>query len=233
MAFTTPERSSLLSMLLDDVVGTQDIVDIKQDFCKVFECFLSKSELKAPLLYTGSKSEGLDLPGSDEDFMWDLSVPLFINVIQSGQDIPQDFMQCVYLMCTENVHPGFVLLRQVRALNPLLIQVTQVINGVQYLSSNKFLNFFESDRRDSYKDMMGNMTLTRQGPSVEHSGEYRREHEQGTDIVPCLLCAFWPQTAQEWLERPRNSGWPTPRDIATIHESGFHLVGVGHPNSKT
>ena len=235
MASWTPERSSLLSMLLDDVVGTQDIVEIRKDFCRVYECFFSKPDIRrhAPLLYTGSKSEGLNLPGSDEDFMVDLSHALSIKVIQSGQDVPQDLWSSVYLMCTENIHPGFVLLRQVKTFNHLLIQVSQDINGVLYLSSNMFLDFFQSSRGDDNKDITRDMTLTRQGPSVEHSGEYRREHEQGTDVVPCIPCAFWPHTAQEWLERPRNFGWPTPRDISKIHASGFHLVGVGHPNSKT
>ena len=33
----TPDQSSLLSLLLDEVVGTQEIIDIRQDYCSNYQ----------------------------------------------------------------------------------------------------------------------------------------------------------------------------------------------------
>ena len=68
----TPARSILLSQLLDDVVGTEEMVRIRQDFCRIDD-FLQATRFKMNIYYTGSKAEGLDLPGSDDDYMGDIN----------------------------------------------------------------------------------------------------------------------------------------------------------------
>ena len=62
----TPDQSSLLSVLLDEVVGTQEMIDIRQDHCRLHDCI--KSDDSVNWYFTGSKAEGLNLPGSDEDY---------------------------------------------------------------------------------------------------------------------------------------------------------------------
>ena len=37
MASWNPARSILLSQLLDDVVGTEEMVRIRQDYCRMFD----------------------------------------------------------------------------------------------------------------------------------------------------------------------------------------------------
>ena len=53
------------------------------------------------------------------------------------------------------------------------------------------------------------------------------------DNVPCLSYPHWPKPAEEWLHRPRPSGWP-PRDlIDRIAAGGCHFVPVAHANSTS
>ena len=57
--------------------------------------------------------------------------------------------------------------------------------------------------------------------------------QSGTDSVASTHCSFWPDVASEWKTRQREFAWPSPHDIKTIVEFGFHLVPVGHPQSDT
>ena len=58
--------------------------------------------------FTGSTSaaEGLDLPGSDQDFMFDINDKACIKVIQVLDESPDISSYRVFLMCTEHVHAG-------------------------------------------------------------------------------------------------------------------------------
>ena len=54
-----------------------------------------------------------------------------------------------------------------------------------------------------------------------------------SDTVPCLSYPHWPKPAEEWLHRPRPSGWP-PRDLVDrIAAGGCHFVPVAHANSTS
>ena len=77
-----------------------------------------------------------------------------------------------------------------------------------------------------------NIKISRQGPSVEQWTEFQNHSESGTDVVMSVRCPFWPINAQEWIDRPRQFGWPTSQDMSTIVAFGCHLVPVGHPNSN-
>ena len=70
MASWRQDHSRILSLLLDAVVGTKEIIEIRQDFCRLSDC-LSSAFTEDNTYFTGSKAEGLDLPGSDEDYMHD------------------------------------------------------------------------------------------------------------------------------------------------------------------
>ena len=61
------EHNEYLSALLDDVTGTEEIVRIRQDYCKIHDCIRSTDGINN--YFTGRKAEGLDLPGSDYDYM--------------------------------------------------------------------------------------------------------------------------------------------------------------------
>ena len=84
MASWTPDDSMILSVLMDDVVGTQKMVEIRQDFCRIDDCLMSEIGRGNRVYFTGSKAEGLDLPGSDEDYMFDINDR---NAYNSNTDI--------------------------------------------------------------------------------------------------------------------------------------------------
>ena len=232
MAHWKPERSSILSTLLDDVMGTQEEVEIRQDFCRIRDCLMS-IEKKTNMYFTGSKAEGLFIPGSDMDFMSDRNDWLCIKVIQSLDKMPNKTPYNVFLMSTENVRCGFVhvLLRHVNQTlnNPILSFASLNMNGSHYLSSDLIVESYLSYQSKLNKTM----TLKRQGPSVESRPEYIDETEEGYDDVLSIHCDFWPTMALEWTQRPRHFGWPTLHDITTLMKFGCHLVPIGHPHSDT
>ena len=70
----TPDNSMILSLLLDVVVGTKEEIAMRQDYCRIYDSIFT---IHVPnyknAYFTGSKSEGLDLPGSDENYMYDIN----------------------------------------------------------------------------------------------------------------------------------------------------------------
>ena len=73
--------------------------------------------------------------------------------------------------------------------------------------------------------------LKKQGPSIERWSPYMDTSKSGIDNVMSIYCQFWPNSASEWRLRARRFAWPSPSDIKSIVDFGFHLVPVGHPRS--
>ena len=225
MASWTQERSVTLSLLLDETVGTAEMVKTRQDFCRLDDCLKSTIKTTA-VYYTGSKAEGLDLPGSDDDYMLDINDELNIKVMQTSHDTHDSSSQNILYVCTENVPPGFAILRiDTHCHDPFLFRVSRGINGVPHLSSVLFM------RERLQNENQTNAIVAIQGPSLETWNRYDDRSESGTDYVPSIHCPFWPSGAEEWVQRTRHYGWPTSRDIADITSFGCHLVPIGHPLS--
>ena len=238
----TPDQSSLLSLLLDEVVGTQENIDIRQDFCRLWESNFS-NHLNGTVYFAGSKAEGLDLPGSDEDYMMDLNTSFKnahcpMKVIQTLNDIEDTSSLEIFLMCTENIPPCFALLQYVNpSLMFMMLPWHQINNGIIYCSSNLLVqHWYNMLTTDNAQTSFGNpytIPIRRQGPSLEHWSPFPYESETGKDLVMSLHCTFWPHCASEWVQRPRRFGWPTSQDVSSVIEFGCHLVPVGHPHSET
>ena len=230
MSTWTPDRSALLSLLLDEVTGSQEAIAIRQDYCGIRDLIHSAYD---NVYYTGSKSEGLDLPDSDNDFMQDVNNFYNIKVVQSLED-SSDTSLYKFVLCTENVKPGFVLLRCGRQTPThgtlYLLPCIQSINNERYLSSNLFVNSWFTGISSARKSEF--IKIARQGPSIEIWQDYQDTSQSGTDRVYSIHCEFWPHDASEWIHRPREFGWPTSRDISSIVDFGCHLVPVGHPHSE-
>ena len=77
------------------------------------------------------------------------------------------------------------------------------------------------------------IATTTQGPSVEGWSPYKDRSQSGTDSVFSIHCLFLLDVASEWRTRCRRFTWPSPCDMKTIVDFGFHLVPVGHPHSDT
>ena len=230
MASWTPDHSMILSLLLDTVVGTKEMIAIRQDYCRLYDC-LQSADLD--IYFTGSKAEGLDLPGSDTDYMIDTNNILKIKVTQSLDENNETFPYSALFMSTENVPPGFALLQHLQKtqLHPFLYQASQNMYGRQYLSSDLFVQNCVSVFRNIKSPML--QSVQRQGPSAEVWVSGENTSESGTDLVYSIHCPFWPNESSEWVHRLRHFSWPTSQDISTITDYGFHLVPVGHPHSPT
>ena len=230
MSGWSPDRSSLLSLLLDEVTGTQEQIEIRQDYAMMMECMpLIKTWGK--VYYTGSRAEGLDLPGSDDDFMMDFNNLFNVKVIQSTNKTSDMSSNTILYLRTENVRPGFALL-EIPRVPPLLRMFIEKIKGVQYLSSNLMAQCLFDSTQES---KMG-IFFKRQGPSLENnmfSSMQLVNQIEGTDLVLSIHCDFWPNEASEWKVRPRKFGWPAPLILSSIVNFGFHLVAIGHPHSET
>ena len=230
MASWTAHHSRIFSQLLDKVVGTPDMIAIRQDFCRLLDCIYSIHGLNNNY-FTGSKAEGLDLPGSDEDYMCDINDMFHLKVIQSLDESTDIFPNSIFLMSTDNVPLGFALLQHVHkstAMHPFLYSASQRRYGSRYVSSDLLAQNYLTLKRNKLQE---GEKLERQGPSVERWSLYDDKSGQGNDNVPSIYCNFWPNEAAEWTHRSRNFDWPTSFDILSIIEFGFHLVPVGHPLS--
>ena len=226
MARWTPDYSTVLSLLLDEVVGTQEMIDIRIDYCRIVDCLLSIGYGDS-VHFTGSKAEGLDLPGSDEDFMYDINRSQKIKVIQSlDQNIGISPCDILLYMSTENVPLGFAILQK---LDYTPMSQFPYKLGLEYLDGERFLQEALLDQR-TFREVHA---AKRQGPSIETWLYGHDLSESGTDMVRSIHCAFWPNIATEWLQRPRCHQWPFSHDIVSIIDFGCHLVCIGHPHSET
>ena len=233
MASWRPDHSMILSLLLDTVVGTKEMIAIRQDICRLWDC-LESTHQKNKVYFTGSKSEGLDLQGSDEDYMYDSNNIFNIKITQSLDENNNAFPYSILFMSTENVPPGFALLQYLhesQLVHPFLYQASRNMYGRLYLSSDLFVqNTVSIFRNMNTPDLQ---SVQRQGPSAEIWISGQDTSESGTDAVCSIHCPFWPNESSEWVHRLRNFSWPTSHDISTITSFGCHLVAVGHPLSDT
>ena len=219
MSRWTPSHSVLLSMLLDDVIGTQEMIEIRKDKCRITDCVIS-ARLGSKHYLTGSKAEGLDLPGSDDDIMIEINLDRYkeIEVVEQEPSVPEPCRH-IFLMVTDNVHPGFTMLRSVTPTTDIvLLNTFQEIDGFHFLSSYLLVCTALSLHKGPCK------SIKIQGPSLEHT-------TLDQDTVNCIHCSFWPSGASEWVCRARSYGWPSLNLINKIVDFGFHLVPTGYPRS--
>ena len=223
MADWSPEHNTYLSALLDDVTGSEESVRIREDFCKIHDCIASIDDIN--WYYTGSKAEGLDLPGSDDDYMIDINNMCDTEASESLQDLVQSTRRNKLLIVTDYVPPAFAMLKYVSLQDQRLLRSAVPMNNEAYLSNQLVVS---SHWRQSNKTTSSRI----QGPSVEVWNEYADTSESGIDNVPSIICQFWPKTAAEWKDRPRHYGWPPQRVKEYVEQFGCHLVPVGHPLSS-
>ena len=221
MVSWTQEQNMLLSCLLDDITGTEEIVKVRQDFCKMWDCIMSCNSFNIHMYFTGSKAEGLDLPGSDNDYMYDINNSYDIEVSESEQDLVQSTRKNKLLIVKDNVPSAFAMLKCVTLHDQRLLRSVVNMDNNSYLSSQQLVSSLKSERG----------TRRIQGPSIEGWNEYEDTSKSGTDNVPSILCKVWPTSAAEWKNRPRHCGWPSQQDKEYIEQFGCHFVPVGHPLS--
>ena len=180
------------------------------------------------MYFTGSQAEGLDLQSSDFDFMMDINNAAKLLIIQKMQDAPTATHRKVFYMETEDVPPCFAMLRSVNQVqHGQLFDACQLIDNEMYLSSYLLVHNAISEMNTNVYDKK----IAKQGPSIERWSPYMDTSQSGADNVSSIHCPFWPDSATEWRTRPRQYAWPSPHDITSIVDFGFHLVPVGQPSS--
>ena len=224
MADWSPEHNTYLSALLDDVTGSEEIVRLRQDYCKIRDCILSTNPDNVNRYYTGSKAEGLDLPGSDDDYMIDINNPGEIEVSESLQELLRSTRRNKLLIITDNVPPAFAMLKCVSLQDQFLLRSAERVDNESYLSSQQVVS-------STWLESVQSETRRIQGPSIETWSKYADTSQSGQDNVPSIHCKAWPTSAAEWKDRPRHYEWPSQHDREYIEQFGCHLVPVGHPLS--
>ena len=231
MASWTPADNALMSCLLDDVAGTEEIVQLRKDKCAIEDCLHSLTLNSkntcifiSQLHFTGSKSEGLELAGSDLDYMIDINNVLDIDVSESVQQLFQSFKSNKFLLEPDDTYPGFSLLKCIFVAHNFRFSLQSLgsHNDDKYFGSESFLTQWKSMHQSD------STSTNIQGPSLETWAKHEDKRTIGTDMVPSIRCQIWPSSAMEWIDRHRQYGWPSLCDINTIVSFGCHLVAVGH-----
>lgn len=153
-------------------------------------------------MFTGSLTEGVSLPGSDED---EMIVLKFIRVLVKPEPIRDDFTDLVFV--AQSTNPGFVELKLSRETLQMSDYIKNSLeNGTGTVSSSKFRQQFEIPGWDAH------------GPCVGY---------QSYDFAICLFCQHWPDLANEWITRKRVSNWPSEKIISEVVNDGCLLVPIG------
>ena len=195
MASWTPESNRYLSCLLDDVSGTEEMVAMRKYFCKIFDCMLSCNNINDNIYFTGSKAEGLDLPSCDEDYMLDKNNVLDIEVSESRYDLMQSTRTNKLLIITDNVPPGFVMLKAYNSLQNPTLRCSLVNMGEnKFLSSQVYMSV--SLNKSSHGNYL-NLKRKIQGPSLESWFPFQDLSKDGNDLVHSIHCNVWPTSAKE------------------------------------
>ena len=194
---------------------------MRKDVCKLQDCVNSATK-GFNRYFTGSKTEGLYLPGSDVDFMRDIDKTYVIQVIEQGKTVPQSRGKHLFEMVTDNVQPAFAMLRIITpdVSARIIFDSLQVVDDSHFLSS--YLIVHDHFSRCKHKN------VKIQGPSLEHKESLG---DTDTDYVFCIHCDFWPNVPYEWVHRTRLHNWPDVDVINKIVDFGFHFVPVGYPLS--
>ncbi|VDI73611.1 Hypothetical predicted protein [Mytilus galloprovincialis] len=193
----------LYKYLCEEVVGSENIVRYRRLFYKLHEDISIDDPIE--IISSGSRAEGLDLPGSDFDmmFLWKLC--------EVYEDKPTD-KEDVLMLDTENALPAFALLKKaVKSSFPFSSTTTADGN---LISSMDFKTFLMSQ---TVKDTR---LVSAHGPCISSS------FLDDVEFLVCLKCHTWPTVAKQWLLRFRPSGWPSQDIISKIISHGCLLVPV-------
>ncbi|KAL3881050.1 hypothetical protein ACJMK2_033248 [Sinanodonta woodiana] len=186
------------------------------------------------MVYGGSIAEGTDIEGSDHDYM--LIVP-GIHVVGNPEE-KKELKGHVFLMREDGhrpCYPSLQLLSKddsyhglIKKLGGIEKFIHEVNDGTQYLSSEKFARALEDATIDI---KISDKTIHRHGPCatfVVRKGSETHEY----DTVCTIPSKAWPKEADEWINRPRSKGWPTPEVVQKVVQTGCTLVPLGNPFSE-
>ncbi|XP_063412219.1 uncharacterized protein LOC134695013 [Mytilus trossulus] len=171
-------------------------------------------------IFSGSLSEGFDLPGSDIDVMFALNNYRETKNVKNVKD--PIHRTALYIMETDIDHPGFARVRIVSQHNGVSLreQCSRCPPGTCtgsrfYLTANSILQDYK--KQHPY-------AVCIHGPCIS-------DEDQTFDFALCLRSKYFPQNAIPWASRHRWH-WPSSLVCDRIINSGCFLVPIG-PKTST
>ena len=199
----------LYKYMCDEVVGSKKVVNHRRQFFNMFDDVYNHSgDNNWHIISSGSKAEGLNLPGSDYDVMF---INKHINVYERD-DVLSNYHDLRtkhnLVLDFDNAMPGFTLLRiyDVREWNEYLELI--------HLNDGLFLP------NKTWKRVMNSDNAVINGPCFSDPLGI-------VDQAYCLRYNKWPSKARQWVDRPRFCGWPPESLINNIVQRGVLLVPIG------
>ncbi|XP_021373684.1 uncharacterized protein LOC110463422 [Mizuhopecten yessoensis] len=221
-------KSWILFHILDRFMGSREIVAVRRRLIVLGEQLRSRKGRTDPTetFYTGSRAEGMHLKWSDADAMCinkNVIVTCPDNYIFSDQ--LDSANKTILIMRDASSRPGYVNLellhlgqRYGQHFQHSIIQV----GDVYFISSEIYKLAFAEVLSEAHQT---NVDIN--GPAVT----LRDENSSDLDQAISFPCYNWPSEANEWMSRPRLSGWPNKALRDQIVQGGCHLVPVGDKTS--
>ncbi|XP_071147885.1 uncharacterized protein [Mytilus edulis] len=201
----TPNISlALYNYLCHNIVGTEEHVNTIRLMNAIRDNFSSSKSFT--WITSGSYGEGLEMRGSDLDIM-DVDKSIQVNA-----DKQPDFDTSItYLsMDTDDVKPGFTLLKLEYSRDHFFLECCEEHNGKHYFSSALY---------------KGNILLFGDKGNQIH-GPCITDKKRDLDFALSLHCKTWISSAVNWITRS-GSSWPSHNVTQSIINHGVLFVPIG------
>ena len=196
-----------------EIVGTPEIVRARRLAYRVLE--ITNVLGPCQIISSGSRSEGLDLEGSDRDTMY---LEPLVRVFETEDEarINDDRYIIPIVMDTTDTKPCFSKLKVVNIsrdredMNEKLYQSTVQIGEDIFLSSKRLTL----------------LILSRLSSNFQLHGPCMSTIDNELDIATCVRCHKWISEAEPWIYRSRRN-WPSLDLIAKCGMFGVLFVPIG------
>ncbi|XP_060075481.1 uncharacterized protein LOC132555148 [Ylistrum balloti] len=225
------EKSWILYHVMDRFIGGRELVALKRKLVISSEYYDNLDSI-TPRFHTGSRAEGIDMAGSDKDMMI-VDIDTVVSSPQQVSNNPPDIRNKTMTIMTESdsnpadSRPGYVNLQVAhlgQRVDGYMFNAIVPVEDAQFLSSEMY-NHLKNDII-SKEQFITHIN----GPAITMTGQDNNT-DCDSDTVYSLPCYNWPNTADEWVNRPRLHGWPNKRLKDQIVRGGCHLVPVGDKTS--
>lgn len=228
------QQESIVSLklyrYLCNTVGTEKTVKYRRLYFDVYDDIYTFKENK--VRSSGSKAEGLDLPGSDLDVMnCHQRFPVYDFKLADTMCVPirlingypildvncKSFNPIFFIMESEYTMPGFVHIIVPAHLH-IQEKITVNIEHARVISNRYF--------KHMYLDMLGD------SDSIQIHGPCLSNYEETADLAFCFRSHTWPNAAKHWLSRMKLHNWPSADILSKISTHGILLVPIGNKSSQ-
>ena len=199
----------LYKYMCDEVVGSEKVVNCRRQFFNVYDDVQNnRGDNPWHFISSGSKAEGLNLPGSDYDVMY-INKHILVYELEDVLSNYHDLRTKPDLVLDfDNAVAGFTLLR---------------IYDVREWRSKELINIYEDG------SFLSNQTWKRVfiGDNYVINGPCLSDKLGTIDEAYCIRYTKWPSVGRQWIDRPRFYGWPPESLINNIVQGGVLLVPIG------